>query len=83
MAFFVYILYTAEFNKFYIDQTAAVDEQLLRHNSGSEKATLPYRPWVLKWFTEKPSRAVEMQLENYCQIKMGFKKLSCAGNLKN
>jgi len=59
----VYILYTAEFNKFYIGQTADVDQRLLRHNSGSEKATLPYRPWVLKWFTEKPSRAEAMQLE--------------------
>ena len=40
---FVYILYAAEFDKFYIGQTADVDQRLLRHNSGSEKATLPYR----------------------------------------
>ncbi|MBK8774788.1 MAG: GIY-YIG nuclease family protein [Ferruginibacter sp.] len=48
MAYFVYILYAADFDKFYIGQTADVDERLLRHNSGREKATHPYRPWVLK-----------------------------------
>ena len=63
MAYFVYILYAGDFDKFYIGQTADVDERLLRHNSGREKATHPYRPWVLKWFTEKPSRAEAMQLE--------------------
>ncbi|MBP6047416.1 MAG: GIY-YIG nuclease family protein [Ferruginibacter sp.] len=31
MAYFVYILYAADFDKFYIGQTADVDERLLRH----------------------------------------------------
>jgi putative endonuclease len=63
MPFYVYILYTEKFDKFYIGQTDDVTNRLHRHNSGYEKATKPYIPWVMVWYTEKPSRAEAMQLE--------------------
>ncbi len=63
MKFFVYILYSEKFDKFYIGQTNNVLSRLERHNSGSEKATYPYRPWEMIWFTEKNSRADAMTLE--------------------
>ena len=63
MKFFVYILYAATFDKFYIGQTNNIDDRLLRHNAGTERSTQPYRPWALKWFTEKFSRMEAMQLE--------------------
>jgi len=57
MPFYVYILYSEAFDKFYVGQTNDVYSRLARHNSGTEKATLPYRPWKLIWFAEKTSRA--------------------------
>jgi len=63
MAYYVYILFTKGYDKYYIGQTNAVEERLKRHNSGTEKATAPYRPWEILWFTEKPSRAEAMELE--------------------
>ncbi len=63
MQFFVYILYSKTFDKFYIRQTNDVHSRLTRHNSGTEKATHPYRPWELVWFTEKTTRAEAMVLE--------------------
>lgn len=63
MCYFTYILRSATFDKFYIGQTHDVADRLSRHNAGIEKATQPYRPWKLVWFTEKPTRAEAMQLE--------------------
>jgi len=61
--YFVYILYSVGFDKYYIGQTGNIEDRLERHNSGSEKATKPYKPWMLVWHTLKPSRAEAMELE--------------------
>ncbi|MBI1781261.1 MAG: GIY-YIG nuclease family protein [Sphingobacteriales bacterium] len=63
MPYYVYILYSEKFDKFYIGQTDDVTNRLHRHNSGYEKATKPYVPWIMVWHTEKGSRAEAMQLE--------------------
>ncbi len=63
MKFYVYILYSEVFDKFYVGQTDNIEIRLARHNAGTEKATRPYKPWYLKWYTEKQSRAEAMQLE--------------------
>jgi len=63
MSYYVYILKSALFDKFYIGQTQNIPERLHRHNAGTEKSTSPYRPWVLVWQTEKPSRSEAMSLE--------------------
>jgi len=61
--FYVYILFSESFNRFYIGQTNNIDNRLSRHNAGTEKATKPYIPWVLKWHTTKPNRAEAIILE--------------------
>jgi len=63
MRFFVYIIYSETFDKFYIGQTNDITDRLRRHNSGFENATAPYLPWQLLWHTEKLSRAETMALE--------------------
>ncbi|MBK6820653.1 MAG: GIY-YIG nuclease family protein [Bacteroidetes bacterium] len=40
--FYVYILYADKFDKFYIGQTNNIQVRVQRHNSGSEKATMPF-----------------------------------------
>ena len=63
MPFFIYILYSASHDRHYIGQTQDMEIRLSRHNSGMEKATAPYRPWVVKCVLEKPSRGEAMKLE--------------------
>jgi len=63
MRYFVYILYSETFDKFYIGQTNNVIDRLRRHNSGFENATAPYLPWLLIWHAEKESRTESMSLE--------------------
>lgn len=63
MAYYIYILYTEKFDKFYIGQTNDVFDRLKRHNGGTEKATKPFIPWKMLWFTAKATRAEAMQLE--------------------
>lgn len=63
MEYFVYILYSKSFDKFYVGQTKEVMMRLKRHNDGTEKSTAPYKPWEIVWYTSKPSRAEAMSLE--------------------
>ena len=63
MPIYVYILYSQAFGKYYIGQTNNINDRLNRHNSGYEKATSPYIPWKLLWFTEKSNREEAMLLE--------------------
>ena len=63
MAYYVYILYTAKFDKFYIGQTNDFSDRVKRHNSGYEKATKPFIPWEMLWFTSKKTRSEAMELE--------------------
>ena len=61
--YYVYILYSKQFDKYYIGQTIDVVARLHRHNSGYENATKPYTPWVILLFMEKDSRQESMALE--------------------
>ena len=63
MCHYVYILYSVKFDKFYIGQTNDVSDRIKRHNSGTEKATKPFIPWEMIWFTSKETRSEAMILE--------------------
>ena len=63
MSYHVYILYSGDFDKYYICQTNNVEGRVDRHNSGTQTATKPYMPWILMWSTEKHTRAEAMVLE--------------------
>jgi putative endonuclease len=63
MPVYVYILYSEAFGKYYIGQTNNISDRLNRHNNGYEKATSPYAPWKLLWFTEKSNRGEALLLE--------------------
>jgi putative endonuclease len=63
MIFFVYILYSSLYNRYYIGQTNDFDDRLNRHNSGFEKTTAPYRPWKLMLLIQKDTRGEAMVLE--------------------
>ncbi|UKN01215.1 GIY-YIG nuclease family protein [Paracrocinitomix mangrovi] len=63
MTFYVYILYSEKFDKFYIGQTNNLSNRLKRHNEGQVLSTKHYNPWQIAWFCEKESRSESMILE--------------------
>ena len=83
MDFFVYILYSEKYDRFYIGQTSDIQDRLRRHNAGYELATAPYKPWALKLFLQKSSRKESMELEKKIKnlsrkrITEFIKKYSC------
>jgi len=72
--YFVYILYSPAFDKFYVGQTDHVLNRLKRHNAGYEKATFPFRPWNLSWYGKKGNRkdalCLEKKLKNLSKQKL-------------
>ncbi|MBT8306855.1 MAG: GIY-YIG nuclease family protein [Maribacter sp.] len=63
MAYYVYILYSETFDRFYKGQTGDLEDRLRRHNNGIELSTKAYRPWILVWYTTAKSRSEAMRLE--------------------
>ena len=63
MKYFVYILYSVDFDRYYKGQCQNLDNRIERHNSGKEKSTAPYRPWILVWSGIKDTRSEAMLLE--------------------
>ena len=63
MKFYVYILYSVAFDKYYIGQTNNLSRRLLEHNNKKAKSTMPYVPYTIKWNTEKSSRKEALILE--------------------
>jgi putative endonuclease len=46
--FFVYVLYSENFNKIYIGFTSDIDKRLIAHNHSSNKGwTKDFKPWKL------------------------------------
>ena len=63
MVFYVYMIHSEIYDKYYISQTNDVDNRPRRHNNGCEKFASSYVPWILKCVIEKLSRSEAMSLE--------------------
>jgi len=59
----VYIIYSPSADRFYIGQTQNFENRLERHNSGTETATKPFRPWELVLTLQKQTRSEAVILE--------------------
>ena len=64
--FYVYILYSPKYDKYYIGQTPDPQTRLLFHNELSKKSfTSRYRPWECKKVIPVPNRTLARKMENY------------------
>lgn len=74
MPYTVYILYSEQFDRFYIGQTNDIADRIHRHNSGTVVSMALYRPWILYWSGEKPDRkeamALERKLKNLTKVRL-------------
>ncbi|MFD1601771.1 GIY-YIG nuclease family protein [Flavobacterium artemisiae] len=71
--FFVYILYSATKEKFYIGQTNDLDDRLKRHNNGQSLSTKTGIPWKIVYSIELNSRSEAVNLETKIK-KRGAKR---------
>ncbi len=62
--YFVYILQSAASGQFYKGISNDLNRRFHEHNSGYEKATAPFVPWNLVWYTIKPNKSEAMMLES-------------------
>ncbi len=45
--YYIYILYSKDFDKYYVGQCEDIDIRLKRHNNRGVPSTKPYIPWKL------------------------------------
>ncbi len=63
MGFFVYILYSALCDKYYVGQTDNLDTRLASHNSGNSLYTSRANDWVIVYTEELTSRTESRKRE--------------------
>jgi putative endonuclease len=69
-SFIVYILYSKDYNKFYVGQTNNLDRRLDEHNNSEAISyTGKYRPWILHSSIPLKSRSSAVQVESYLKKK--------------
>ena len=70
---FVYILYSEKRSRYYVGQTADIDQRLKRHNQGLVPSTKSGSPWGLVLQLEVETRSEAIVLERRIK-KRGAKR---------
>ncbi|MFD0976056.1 GIY-YIG nuclease family protein [Salinimicrobium gaetbulicola] len=70
---FVYILFSEKSSRYYVGQTADIEERLKRHNSGRVNSTKYGIPWKVVLLKEVSERSEAMVLEQKIK-KRGAKR---------
>ncbi len=74
--FYVYVLYSEKYDRYYIGQTDNRQNRLIRHNKGYVKSTKAYRPWALVYSETYNSRIESVNRES--QLKSWKSKVKIA-----
>jgi putative endonuclease len=53
----MYILYSVEYDRYYVGHCEALESRLSRHNNAAVPSTKKYVPWVLVYFEAFTTRA--------------------------
>ena len=70
--YYLYVLQSQNFNKFYIGVTQDIQNRLKRHNKGSTKSTKPYRPWKMIYFEKYLNKKLACKREFYLKHPKGY-----------
>ncbi|WP_184544703.1 GIY-YIG nuclease family protein [Mucilaginibacter sp. FT3.2] len=72
--FTVYVLYSPTFNQIYIGYTSNLDNRFLSHNELATKGhTIKYRPWVIAYTEEFPTKSEAIRREKQLKSSNGRK----------
>jgi predicted GIY-YIG superfamily endonuclease len=76
---YAYILWSSKSKNFYFGSTTDVKKRFNEHNNGLSKATAPYRPWKLVWYSgfenEKLAKGFERYLKTGSGKAFAYKRL--------
>ena len=73
--FYVYAISSREHNYIYVGFTKGIKERIERHNTGREKTTRFYKPFVLIYSELCESRIEARKREKYWKSGIGKEKL--------
>lgn len=68
---YVYILYSSKSSNFYFGSSTDVKKRFESHNKALNKATAPYIPWKLVWYSGFSSRKLAEDFERYLKTGSG------------
>ena len=69
--FFVYVLYSEKYQRFYTGMTVDVLKRLKQHNLRQNKSTKAYIPWKLIYTKEFETRVEAREKEKYLKSGVG------------
>jgi len=71
---YTYVLYSSEYQKIYIGQSANLPERIRQHNSTQNTGwTKKYQPWILIYSEAYPDRKQAMKRERQLKTSQGRK----------
>jgi putative endonuclease len=73
--FYVYVLYSEQFNRHYTGLTENIERRLNEHNKGKTRSTKPYRPWKVIFLEECETRMNARNKEKFYKSGLGREKI--------
>jgi putative endonuclease len=73
--YFVYVLKSVNYGKYYIGQTKNLDRRLEHHNSKHARWTIRYQPWKLVYSEVYTTRSEAMKRERYLKNLKNIEKI--------
>ncbi len=75
MKYYIYILKSLKFDKFYTGYTNDLKRRLNEHNSGKSEYTRKFKPWEIVYFEECNDVEEARQKEKYYKSASGRRKI--------
>lgn len=69
--YYVYILWSSKSKNFYFGYAENLKKRLNEHNKGLSKATKPYRPWNLVFYSAFKNKKLAKDFERYLKSGSG------------
>ena len=71
--YYVYIIKSTQESHWYTGHTSHLENRLKIHNSGKVKSTKSFRPWMIVYYEEFPSRDEAINREKFLKTGQGRK----------
>jgi putative endonuclease len=71
--YFAYVIYSVDFDRYYVGISLDVEYRLTEHNKGKTKSTKVFRPWKIIHIEEYESRQLARKREVYLKSAAGRK----------
>jgi putative endonuclease len=69
--YFIYIIYSESFDRYYVGLSKDIDSRLKTHNSGKVKSTKAFKPWILVHTEQFETRIEARKREKYFKSSAG------------